>query len=142
MNKVQNLLRLTFAVIFVVGAAANVYMLVFVPDIYRSFSDASFFPFYRQLWAAYVFPNIQFFVGFVALMEVGFAALLLYKKRGPQVGLPLAAAFMLFLVPFWWLGGSLINLVFALVFIWLWRFEYPHTIPDLLRGTGSAPDPS
>jgi hypothetical protein len=41
---------------------------------------------------------------------------------------------MLTLVPFWWFGGSLINLIFAFVFIWLSRYSYPMSIAEFIRG--------
>jgi hypothetical protein len=136
MNEVKNVLRLVLAVIFAVGAAANANRLSADPGAFSDFASVSFLPFYRTLWTAWVFPNIQVWVGIVIVLEAVIALLLLWKGRLPRIGMLLAAAFMVFLIPFWWLGGSLVNLAFALVFAWLLRSEYPDTIPDLLRGKG------
>jgi hypothetical protein len=38
---------------------------------------------------------------------------------------------MLLLVPFWWSGGSLLNLVFASRLFWQARSEYPTAVWEL-----------
>jgi hypothetical protein len=48
-----------------------------------------------------------------------------------------ALLFDLFLVPFWWQGVAISNLVLALPLAWLLRFNYPLAIPAILAGGGS-----
>jgi small-conductance mechanosensitive channel len=123
MSKTYSILRSIFAVVFFMGAIANTIMLLTVPEIYRDFAADSWLPIYRQWWTAYVFPNTQFFVGLVIVLEIGLGCLLLSRGIGRRIGFLLGAGFMLVLVPFWWYGGALINLVFAFVFLWLQRLE-------------------
>jgi hypothetical protein len=51
--------------------------------------------------------------------------LLLGKGKKPKIGLILAALFCLVLVPFWWNGGAIINIILLFVILWLLRFKYP-----------------
>jgi len=117
--------RIVFAVIFLLGAIANSIILMTNPGMYLGFADLSIFPFYREAWTRFVIPHLVFFVGLILLFELGLVCSLLYKGLVVRLGLSLAAIFMLSLVPFWWAGGGLLNLVFALVLLWLARFAYP-----------------
>jgi hypothetical protein len=53
------------------------------------------------------------------------------------VGLGIDLAFTLFLVPFWWQGGAVANLLLALPLLWLLRHDYPRSIPEILKGKRS-----
>ena len=133
MKQTKNILRFAFAIIFLMGAIANAIILLLKPDAYSGFAELSFFPLYRLLWAQLVFPNIHLFVGFVVILELVFTVLLIAKGVVVRIGLLLAASFMLFLIPFWWSGSSLINLVFALILLWLCSSCYPLSMKELLH---------
>ncbi|MBN2554647.1 MAG: hypothetical protein JXA97_01805 [Anaerolineales bacterium] len=117
--------RIVFAVIFLLGSIANSIILVTNPGLYHGFADLSILPFYREAWTRFVIPHPVFFVGLIILFELGLAFSLLYKGLYVRLGLLLAAIFMLFLVPFWWSGGGLLNLIFAVLLLWLARYSYP-----------------
>jgi hypothetical protein len=133
MKKTPNILRLLFALIFILGAVANVVMLIASPELYSEFASASFLTIYKQLWFSIVYPNLGLLLGVVILLEGMIAIFLLSKGKYVKIGLLLATMFMLVLVPFWWYGGSLMNLIFALIFIWLYRFSYPTTMWESIR---------
>ena len=132
MKRTKDIVRFAFAIIFLLGAIANAIILLLKPDAYSGFAELSFVPLYRLLWASLVFPNIHLFVGFVVILELVFAALLLAKGLAVRIGLLLAASFMLFLIPFWWSGSSLINLAFALILLWLSSSRSPLSLKELL----------
>ena len=133
MKQTKNILRFAFAIIFLMGAIANAIILLLKPDAYSGFAELSFFPLYRLLWAQLVFPNIHLFVGFVVILELVFTVFLIAKGVVVRIGLLLAASFMLFLIPFWWSGSSLINLVFALILLWLSCSCYPLSMKELFH---------
>jgi len=134
MKRYKNIFRFTFAIIFLLGAIANAIILFLNPDAYSGFAELSFIPLYRLLWAHLVFPSIHLFVVLTVVLELTFAFLLLAKDTAVHIGLLLAAAFMLFLFPFWWSGGSLLNLAFALILLWLSTSSYPISVKELLNG--------
>jgi hypothetical protein len=134
MNRYKNVFRFTFAIIFLVGAIANTIILFLKPEAYRGFAELSFFPLFRTLWADLVSPSIHLFVGFTVILEMTFAVILVVKGMAVRIGLFLAASFMLFLFPFWWSGGSTLNLAFALILLWLSSFSYPLSMKELFNG--------
>jgi hypothetical protein len=67
----------------------------------------------------------------VVVFEMALAFGLLYKGPIVRGTLSLAGIFMLLLVPFWWSGGSLLNLVFASMLFWQAQSEYPTAVWEL-----------
>lgn len=130
----QDVARLLFALAFFIGAAANAAMLLTSPDIYEDFADLAFFRFYRSLWRSLILPRLGIWVTLVIAFEVALGVLLLAADPYAHLGLILAAAFALFLVPFWWGGGALINVVLLALLIWLLRFDYPEGVLSILFG--------
>jgi hypothetical protein len=130
----ENVARLLFALAFFVGAVANTVMLLTAPDIYEGFADLSFLRFYKSLWRRLVVPQLGVWVTLVIVFEIALGVLLLAPDPYAHLGLILAAAFALFLVPFWWGGGALINLLLLGLLIWLLRFDYPEGILSMLFG--------
>jgi len=139
MKKAPNLIRFALAVIFILGALANITMLITVPDTYRDFAIDAFFPFYRQLWDSLVYPNLWIFVIGIVLFEIYLAVLLLSKENKVKLGLWLSTAYMVALIPFWWFGGALINVAFLIIFIWLTRFSYPMNIKEFFKSALGHP---
>jgi hypothetical protein len=142
----QDLARLIFSLLFLLGAIANGFLLITQPELYRGFADLALVGLYRQVWSGFVFPHIHLLVGMVIVFELVLAVLLLAKGLAVRIGLVTAAAFMLFLFPFWWSGGGLLNLAFAVVLFHLTRSSYPVSLPRLKGRTESlqatAPAPS
>ncbi len=130
----ENVARLLFVLAFFVGAVANTVMLLTAPEIYKGFADLSFLRFYRSLWRRLVVPRLGIWVTLVIAFELALGALLLAPDPYAHLGLILAAAFALFLVPFWWGGGALINVVLLALLIWLLRFDYPEGVLSILFG--------
>jgi hypothetical protein len=102
--------------------------------MYETFADAAILPFYRNLWESLVYPSIRLFLIPVVLAELAMAWLLLQSGAYVKVGLGLALAFTLFLVPFWWQGGAIANLVLAIPLLWLLRRDYARSILEILKG--------
>jgi hypothetical protein len=123
-----DVLRLAFAIIFLLGAIANTYMGLATPSVYETFADDSIVPLYRNVWDTLVYPRIQLCLVPVVLIELSIAWLLLKSGTHVKVGLGIALAFLLFVVPFWWQGGAVVNLLLALVLLWLLRHDYPGSI--------------
>ena len=140
MNQCHESGRVLFAVIFLLGAIANSMILITNPGMYQGFADLSIIPFYREAWMRYVIPNLPFFVGLTIVFELALSFSLLHKGLYVPLGLLLAAIFMLFLVPFWWSGGGLLNLVFSLLLIWLLGFDYQVPSIQLLKHRSMGDD--
>jgi len=130
----QDVLRLVLAVMFFLGAVANTIMLITAPDIYEGFADLAFLAFYRTLWRGVVLPRLGLFLALVIIFEIIVGVLLLSRGPYAQLGLIFAAAYAAFLVPFWWGGGGLINIVLFLLMLWLLRFGYSESVPELVFG--------
>lgn len=132
--RLPDIVRLLFAAIFFLGAIANTAMAILAPSVYESFADAALLTLYTDLWNDLVYPNIRLFLIPVILLELAIAWLLLQSRIYVKAGLLIALLFDLFLVPFWWQGGAIANLILAVPLAWLLRFDYPLTIPAILRG--------
>jgi hypothetical protein len=130
----QDVLRLVLAVAFFAGAGVNAYLALGVPEVYEEFADFSFLRVYRSLWRGMVLPRLRLWIALVILFEVAVGALLLSAGPYARLGLILAALYTAFLVPFWWGGGGVVNIVLFLFMLWLLRFEYPESIVSLIFG--------
>jgi hypothetical protein len=130
----QSVARLLLAAAFFIGAVANAVMLLTSPEIYDGFADLAFLRFYRTLWRRVVLPRLSVWVPLVVAFEVAAGTLLLAPDPYARLGLILAAAFTLFLVPFWWGGGALVNVLILALILWLMRFEYANSIVAFLFG--------
>ena len=133
----RNILRTIFSVFFLIGAFVNGTTVFLMPEVYASFAQDAFFPFYTHLWASLVFPHIQLWILLVVLFELTLCVLLLSEGVRTRTGLLVAAVFMFLLVPFWWNGASLFNVWFGLTMLWLSRTEFPQTIGELLKNRKS-----
>jgi hypothetical protein len=131
--KIRHIVRLIFAIIFLLGAIANTYMGLFTASVYETFADSSLLPLYRNVWETLVYPNIRLFLIPVVLFELALAWLLIKSGSYVKAGLGMALAFMLLLVPFWWQGGVIANLLLALLLLWLLRYDYPRSIAEILK---------
>jgi hypothetical protein len=133
MNRRYEIGRIVFAILFLLGAIANSLILLANPNIYSGFADLSILTFYHQAWLKFVIPNLSIFISLVVMLELAFGLLLIGKGISVRMGLLLAALFMLFLVPFWWSGGALLNLAFSLILLWLSRAHYPVSVFQMLK---------
>jgi hypothetical protein len=124
--------RIVFAIIFLLGAIANIVIVISTPEMYSGFADLSILSVYHSLWSRIVMPNLQFFIVSIAVFEFLIAILLLTRMLYVRIGMYLGIIFMLFLFPFWWSGGSIINLVFAFLLLLLAFEDYPRSIPNVL----------
>lgn len=122
------------SIAFFAGAVANAIMLLTAPAIYEGFADFSFFPLYRSLWRRLVLPRLSLWVVLVLILEVVLGVLLISADPYARLGLILAAAFTAFLVPFWWGGRALVNVLLLALMVWLLRFDYGASVPSLLFG--------
>jgi hypothetical protein len=60
----MNMARIVFGVIYLLGAIANITLVIMNgPQSYIGFADDSFFPWYRELWMTVAAPNITVIVG-------------------------------------------------------------------------------
>jgi hypothetical protein len=130
----KDVLRLILALLFFAGAIANAVILLTAPDIYEGFADLSFFRFYRTIWLGFILPRIGLWITLLVIFEIVTGVLLLASGRYAYFGLALAAGYTALLVPFWWGGGGIINILLFGVMVWLLRFPYPESIPALIFG--------
>jgi hypothetical protein len=112
---------------------------LFSPSVYETFADASILTVYQSLWESVIYPAIRLFLIALVLVELAMAWLLLQSGTSVKVGLGLSLAFTLLLIPFWWQGGAIANLVLAVPLLWLLRYDYPRSIFEILGKKQSEP---
>jgi hypothetical protein len=134
----EDFVRTFFAVIFVAGSIANFVISQKNPSLYQGFADLSILPVYREIWLGLVYPRLPVMMGAVILFEATLAFLLLGQGKTVKIGAFLGAAFMMFLIPFWWAGGALLNLIFGILLFWIGSLNYPATILQLLSRRSQA----
>jgi len=126
--------RIVFSLVFFVGAIVNTSFVISNPGIYTTFADETFLPIYLHLWKRIVLPNVHLMVGLVICFEIILSILLLMRGLIVRIALVLAAAFMMFLFPFWWAGAAVLNLVFSALLLWLASSGYPKSALELCVG--------
>ena len=125
--------RLALAALLAVGAVANVVMVAVQPELFRDFASLALVPFYQQAWEQVVLPNLVIAILGVAALEMALALLMVRANPAARVGLVLAAAFMIALVPFWWAGGAVLNVLLAILSVWLATGDYRSSAVQALR---------
>ncbi len=130
----RDVIRLVLAIAFFVGAGVNAYLVLGVPEIYEGFADFAFLRFYRAIWRERILPQLQLWMALVIVFEVAVGVLLLAAGPYAHGGLALAAIYSAFLVPFWWAGGGLVNILLFLLTVWLLRFDYPKSVLSYVMG--------
>jgi len=131
--KSTNLIRMLMGIIYIFGAATNLRFALTNSQIYADFASFAIIPFYRTFWTEIVMPNVITWILLVAAFEMLMAILILSKGKLVKIGLGGVVLFNLFLIPFWWFGWALINLVIALVQAFLLRGNYESSVIGLLR---------
>ena len=132
-SRLMEIARIALAALFAMGAIANVIMVAVQPDLYQDFASLALVPFYRQAWEQFVLPNLVVAIMGVAAFELVLALLMVRPNPSARVGLALTAAFMLALVPFWWAGGAVANVLLASFAAWLATGNYRSSAVQTLR---------
>jgi hypothetical protein len=128
----QDIARLVLAAAFFAGAGANTVMVLAAPGIYEGFADLALLRFYKSMWRNLILPRLRLCTALVVAFEVAVGVLLLAPGLYARLGLILGAAYTLLLVPFWWAGGAMINVLLFSLMVWLLRFNYAESIVSLL----------
>jgi len=95
-----NVARIIFGVIYLIGAVANLVMVIMSPEIYYAFADGAFVQFYREAWNTVVVPNLFFFIALTIIFEITLGLLFLISRRFLKIALIFGIIFCLGLVPF------------------------------------------
>jgi len=98
----MNFSRRLFGFIYLVGAIANVAMIVFSPEIYKDFAAQALIPFYQNAWNSLVVPNLYVFVSLTIVFEVGLGLLFLRGRRFLGLAYLVSLGFNIGLIPFGW----------------------------------------
>jgi hypothetical protein len=136
--KIANIGRSIFGLILIAGAVTNGFLGLTQPEMYVPFADMSIIPLYQSLWRSVVVPYLRFWLPLTVVFELTMGILILSKRLWVKVGMVGAILFFLLLVPSWWEGGAIINIVFAAILVLLLRYDYDASIIDLVRRRGSS----
>jgi hypothetical protein len=96
-------LRVVFGGMFVLGAAAHVFLVSARPGVYAAFADNALFGFVRTAWSDYVAGSPAPAISMLAFFECAVGLLVLFgNRRFAYVGAALMAAFHVALMTFGW----------------------------------------
>lgn len=125
--------RVLWALFFIGGAALNAVFTLRQPDVYRTFSQLTFFGWYRELLTGVALPNATAITSLVVALELGVGLLMLSQGVAVRVGLISTAAWLVFLWPSmgWYTVWSPLLLCIPL---WLLRFDFDQDIVHLVIG--------
>ena len=113
--KLSNIVRIILGIIYLMGAMINLRFALLTPGIYQTFADFAVIALYKTLWSSIVMPNITIWLLLVVVFEIIVGIFVLNKGSFVKIGLMGGIVFNLMLIPFWWSGWALINLLLALV---------------------------
>jgi hypothetical protein len=91
--------RVGFGLLYLAAAIGNLVMAFADPEIYRTFTEKTYIPFYDTLWKRYVDPHLAIWIVVLAAVEFVLAGLLLTRRAYVRVGLAGGIIFTLLLVP-------------------------------------------
>jgi len=136
-TKWKELTRNVFALLFFAGAGAHIYLVSACREVYDSFADLAFLRCYTSMWRTLILPHLTLWVVALIVFELTVAVLLTLRGRAVTIGLVMAGLFVLFLIPFWWSGGAVVNVVLFVPIVWLVFQEFPRStwqrISEVLR---------
>ena len=127
-----NVVRLLVGFGFLAAAVGNsLFLLPDAEEQLESMLELTLFDWYRDAFDAVVMPAPSLWVGLLAVYELATGLLILARRRAVDVGLGMAVAFMLGIVPLigWY---SLTNLLTALVPAGLLFRRYERSLIDSL----------
>jgi hypothetical protein len=94
----KNAVRFFIAPWYLIGWILHAYLAVTNPGIYRAFGSTALIPAFRELWQAFIMPNIVFFALILAAFEFFVGLLIIGKWEQVKYGLVASILFNLFLV--------------------------------------------
>ena len=96
----MNIARITFGVIYLLGAGFNVFIVVTQGwQAYIGFADATFFPWYRGAWMVVAAPNITLIVILLIIFEICLGLVFIFKRKYLKIALMLGILFCLASMP-------------------------------------------
>ncbi len=140
----KNIARLFFALWYLLGWMAHVYVGIWSPYTYNDFSKTAIFPPFQWIWLNVIIPHITFFALLLAVIEIITGLLLISKGKWVKVGVTLSLIFNLFLVVLglsWpaesayldFVRNRLPMLVFAVAQIPLLWMQFDCSLPEVIR---------
>lgn len=121
--------------LFFIGAAVfNTLVTLRAPEVYRAFSQVTFFGWYRQLLLTVALPNATAITSLVVVLELLAGVSMLWGGRSVRIALFASTAWVVFLAPaMGWYSAS--GLLLIVVPLWLLRFDYDRGIVSLVMGS-------
>jgi hypothetical protein len=96
----MNIARYIFGVIYLLGAIANISLVIFNGfQSYINFADASFFSWYREAWMAIAASNITIIVILLIIFEICLGLLFIIRRKYLKIALVLGILFCLASMP-------------------------------------------
>lgn len=123
--------RTLWGLFFIGGATFNALFTLPQPEVYRAFSQLTFFGWYRELLLAVALPNATALTSLVVLLELTAGLLMLSRGTAVRVGLIGSAAWVVFLCPSMGWYSVWIPLL-AVIPLVLMRFDYERDVVRLV----------
>lgn len=123
--------RTLWALFFIGSSVFNYRVTLPQPEVYRAFSQLTFFGWYRELLLSVALPNARAITATVVLLEFVAGVLMLCRGDAVRIGLIGSLCWVVFLVPALGWYTLLGCLPLIAVPLWLLRFEYSRSVPEL-----------
>ncbi|MFC1937753.1 hypothetical protein ACFLWY_04285 [Chloroflexota bacterium] len=96
----MNIARIALGIIYLLGAIANITLVTINgSQSYIGFADATFFPWYREVWIVVAAPNITLIVILLIAFEISLGLLFIIKRKYLKIALLLGTLFCLASMP-------------------------------------------
>lgn len=132
MTRFFDLLRIVLGNLYILAAGVNLYLAIWMPEVYRGWSESAILPFYRTFMMEVQMPYLQWIVFFFALHQLMVALLILHQGQAVHNGLLGAILFHILVVP--WGVGLIPNLMLIVLLFAMLPKAYPNSLlPEFAR---------
>jgi len=125
--------RALWGFFFIGGATFNALFTLPQPEVYRAFSQLTFFPWYRDALISVALPNAAAITSVVVLLELTAGLLILSRGTAVRIGLIGTALWVVFLWPSmgWYTAWCPLLLVIPLLLL---RYDYGRSVVSAALG--------
>jgi hypothetical protein len=132
MTRFFDLLRIVLGNLYILATGVNLYLALWMPQVYQGWSESAILPFYHDFMVNVQMPYLQWIVFFFSVHQLMVGLLILHQGQAVHNGLMGAIIFHLLVVP--WGVGLIPNLLLIVLLLVMLPRSYSNSLlPEFAR---------